>query len=622
MAEDTMFQETVEALRQGNKARAKELLTLLLKADQHNATYWVWMSAAVDNVKERIYCLQTALNLDPENATAKRGLVLLGALPPDETIQPFPLNHPRAWEEKLLLAHEISKPTGIGALASNPVARLAALGVVGILILGLAFSSYWLPRANRAFLSPTFTAGPSPTYSPTPTLIGATAAVSPTFIGPTPLWAFLDATYTPTPFYVNTPRQPQSYDQYRAAKAAYNKQDWPNFILNMQEVARLEPQAADVQYFIGEAYRFEGDTTKASNAYNEALKIDPKFSPAYLGLARVRLMQEPGADVTQLFDLALQYDPNYGEVYLERATYNLNHNDPQAALADFGSAKQRMPDSPLVYLGFARSYVALGDPATALENARKANELDITLLPVYLILGETNILEKNYSAALKALQTYTTYEPNDGRAFALLGQMYYETGDYQTALSDLNQGIKLDPTQRQVYLYRGLTFLEMNNAKEAQADLQRAAPFFENSYDINLGLTRAFYMQEQYGNAYLQIETTKSLAESDEQKATVLYWRALINEKRGQLKDATQDWQSLLKMPKTATTTDMRTEAEQHIKDLSTPTVTPTKTPTPTIGARTRTPTPTNTPTPKGGAKTPTPTPTLQTPTATRTPTP
>ena len=69
---DTIFQDAVNALRSGDKPRAKELLTLLLKTDQNNPTYWIWLSAAMDSTKERIYCLQTALKLDPENATAKR----------------------------------------------------------------------------------------------------------------------------------------------------------------------------------------------------------------------------------------------------------------------------------------------------------------------------------------------------------------------------------------------------------------------------------------------------------------------------------------------------------------------------------------------------------------------
>ena len=116
---DTMFEDAVDALRQGDQPKAKQILTGLLKADQSNANYWVWMSAAVETTKERIYCLETALKLDPENATAKRGLVLLGGRAADENIQPFPLNRPRAWEEDLLLAHEKPQEKGMRAMMSS-----------------------------------------------------------------------------------------------------------------------------------------------------------------------------------------------------------------------------------------------------------------------------------------------------------------------------------------------------------------------------------------------------------------------------------------------------------------------------------------------------------------------
>src|SRR5574338_942482 len=139
MADETMFHEAVEALRRGDKARARELLTLLLKDEQTNATYWVWMSAAVDSQKERLYCLQTAHKLDPENASAKRGLVLLGALPPDENTPPFSLNRPRAWEQKLLLSHELPRPKGARALTSSPFGRLAGIGIGMLLLCGVLY---------------------------------------------------------------------------------------------------------------------------------------------------------------------------------------------------------------------------------------------------------------------------------------------------------------------------------------------------------------------------------------------------------------------------------------------------------------------------------------------------
>src|SRR5574339_544942 len=137
---DEVFQEAVEAVRAGNKSRARELLTNLLKTDQNNATYWVWMSTTVDTAKERVYCLQTAYKLDRENAAAKRGLILYGALPPDETVQPFPVNRPRAWEEKLLLAHEKPKLKGWAAVRASPVFRLGlVILVIGAIASGIGF---------------------------------------------------------------------------------------------------------------------------------------------------------------------------------------------------------------------------------------------------------------------------------------------------------------------------------------------------------------------------------------------------------------------------------------------------------------------------------------------------
>lgn len=589
-----MFQDVVEALKVGDKARARQLLTQLLKTDQNNATYWIWMSAAVDTLKERVYCLQTALKLDPENATAKRGLVLLGALPPDENIQPFRLDRPRAWEEKLLLAHEKPKPTGMRALASHPATRLAGIGVMGLLVCGLAAYGLILPR-NTAFRPlNTFTPGPSPTYSLTPTLIGAVGQPTPTFIGPTPLWAFLPATYTPTPFYVNTPRQPQSADQFRAARAAYAKGDWETFIDAMEDLARLEPDSADIYYFIGEAYRLQGNAKDALVAYNDALKIDNKFGAAYLGLARARLLQDPNVDVTPLLDLAQQYDPNFGEIYLERANYHLYHNEPEQALADLGSAEQRMPESPLVYLGYAQAYLMMDDPLTALENAEIAHERDFTLLPVYLILGETYVVQEEFEDAIEMLDTYTTYSPKDGRAFALLGQAYFETGDYEAAVPNLTKGLSLDPSQRQVYIYRGLSYLELGDAEEAQADMERAAAFFDDSLDIKIGLTRAFYMQEKFGSAFLQIEAARALAKTNPERALVLYWRALVQEQRGEIDDAILTWQQLLRLPASAMTEEMRAEADRHVRTIGLITPSPTRTPT----RPTRTKTPTRTPTP------------------------
>src|SRR5690242_5223741 len=321
--DDVVFQEAVDALRVGNKSRARELLTTLLKTDQNNATYWVWMSATVDSAKERIYCLQTAFKLDPENAAAKRGLILHGALPADEDIQPFPVNRPRAWEEKLLLAHEKPKLKGWAAVRASPLTRLGGFVALGVVIIGALVFGFFQLAGNQNIRRPTVTPGPSPTYTLTPTFVNATGQ-APVAVGTAaPLSELLSAPYTPTPLYVPMQGSPLSSDIYRSVKLFYARGDWDQAIKSLQEVVKVEPQDAKAYYYIGEASRFKGDYSGAIAAYQLALGIDPNFGPGYVGLARARLGVNPSTNVISFLDEAIRLDPKFGDAYLERAIAKL-----------------------------------------------------------------------------------------------------------------------------------------------------------------------------------------------------------------------------------------------------------------------------------------------------------
>jgi tetratricopeptide (TPR) repeat protein len=603
---DTMFEDAVDALRLGDRVRAKNILTRLLKEDQNNPTYWIWMSAAVDTAKERIYCLETALKFQPENAIAKRGLVLLGGLPPDENIQPFPLNRPRAWEDDLLLAHEKPQETGVRAMMASPMTRLIGVGLIGALLCGLAVYGFRNLRTTQYF-SPLAvrTLGPTPTFTLTPTFVNATGAAIPTRSGPTPLAELLGIHYTPTPLSINTPRSPLTGDMYRGAKAAYDQGDWNEYIRQMEQIQKAEPDAADVPYYIGEGYRFKGDCRSALNYYNESLQVDNKFAPGYVGLARARICIDPGANTSQLYDLAIQADPNYGETYLDRANFNLVRRDYKAALPDLKQAEKLLPDSALVQLGFAQAYLLGGDNALGLEAAKKANSIDQTLLPAYYFLGYGYSATEAYAEAIKPLKLYLTYQTEDGSAYALLGQAYAQTGDYASAKEPLKLSLKYDPNQVRSYIYLGTANLRTDDLAAAQDYFKKAIEFFPDSFDANIGLTETMYRQGTFGNAYLQAETAKSKAVDDTQVALAIYWRALSHEGRKDPANAIKDWKTLLAMPETAMTADMRQTAQEHLATLVPPT------PTPKGGVKT--PTPTATPKPSGSGtptKTPTPTPT------------
>ena len=74
-------------------------------------------------------------------------------------------------------------------------------------MLGLVLGGYLLlPKNAIPAISSFPTHRPTATNSPTPTdtVPPSLRTPTPTFLGPTPLWMFLDKTYTPTPLYVVT----------------------------------------------------------------------------------------------------------------------------------------------------------------------------------------------------------------------------------------------------------------------------------------------------------------------------------------------------------------------------------------------------------------------------------
>lgn len=625
--QDRMLQHAIEAIRQEKFSQARDILTKLLKADQDNPAYWVWMSAAMETQKERLYCLQAAYKLDPTDATTRRGLLLLGALPPDDSIQPFPMNHPRPWENKLKLADEKPKPKGLKRVTGNPVFRLAAIfSVAGIVIVG-AIIGLGMVIANRPTPAPVVIGTPRPTVTPYATSV----SVKPTL---PPLAAKLVATYTPTVVYAATPHRGAAQDSYNGAVRAYNSQQWDNVVIMMMQVATSEPGSADTLYFAGEARRQAKRYNEALTFYNEAIKVNPNYAPSYLGKARANLGINPKRDVIADLNKAIDTDPNFAEAYLERALFYMNRANYDAALNDVEDADAIYPGSPVIKLTLARVLMAKGENEAALEAAIQANELDITMLEGYLVLGMAYRANGDTGKAVEVLETYVTYQPDNAEAFAVLGVAYFNRGDEETALTNLQQALRLDRTNSEAYFWLGELYLQksgqedLTDAKKeeyrklAVENLDKSVQYNATSFRNVEGLSRAYMAIGKWGEAIIAMGKVEKLAANEIERGQFLYINAKAHQNMNFPAVAIRDWKALLALPEEAVLPERRAEAEQQLELLKTPTKVPptatdTRTPTPNISS-----TPSNTPRPSATRQpstTPSPTNTRQ-PSATPTP--
>jgi tetratricopeptide (TPR) repeat protein len=625
MPENVMLQEAIEAIRQGQRSRGRDLLTRLLRGDQNNAQYWLWMSTVVDTVNERVYCLQTVLKLDPNNQAAKRGLILLGALPADDSVTPAPLPY-RKWEVET--KEEPPKPTG---LFNNPVVRGIGFSLLTIIVIGLIVAGifgYNKRNTPVAALS-TRTSGPPPTFTSTPTAIPNARAttsvptVTPTFAGPPPLRLLLEATFTPTALYVATPHTVS--EAYRTAQRAFLRGDWVSAEKFFKQALETDPTAADIYFYIGESLRYQNRLGEALEQFNQAIDANPGFAPAYLARARVQQVLTPRTDVRADLMKAVETDPNFAEARLARAAYWLKAGEVESALEDLDSAVTLIPDSPLLYAYRAEARLQNGQSAAALDDALRAKQLDLTLLPAYLILGRAAMAEGELETALEALETYVKYDSQNALAWATLGKIYFltSTGEdkaLEKSLATINQALELNSNLSEAYYYRSQIYLQQGEGQKAINDLLVGLAVDPQSYAINLDLGHALLLAGRYKEARDQLTHSLELAKTDAERAAAYYWRAQVIEKIGNGPSAALDWQALQKLPEEAIPQEWLLEAEEHLLGL---------TPSPTNTATRRPPTSTPTSRPTQTAKptstpkvSPSPTKTVSVPPTRSTPTP
>ncbi len=90
------LQTGIEAAKRGQKQHAQALLLQVVEADERNELAWLWLSAVIDSLDDKITALENVLAVNPHNQAAQKGLAALKSqrtveqLAGDDDSQPLP----------------------------------------------------------------------------------------------------------------------------------------------------------------------------------------------------------------------------------------------------------------------------------------------------------------------------------------------------------------------------------------------------------------------------------------------------------------------------------------------------------------------------------------------------
>jgi tetratricopeptide (TPR) repeat protein len=612
LASQSSLTEAIAAARAGDRARARDLLSRLLRADSANAEYWVWMSAVVDSSREKIYCLESALKLDPSNRAALRGLVVLGARTPDEAELSAAAKVARRAKPAKVPVRKVARPRPAAApfnwrLVIASILGLFALAAVAELVLLLL-------RPGAIILAPILPAArtetpiePSPTISATVTLTPIPLETRilrtpiPTELAGTPLALLVEASPTATPVSGMTPHP--NFEAYSAGIAAFERGDYEQVIEYMQQVLDLDSSLADAYYFVGEANRRLDRPGEAVRAFDRAVTLDPAFAAAYLGRGRTLLALHPD-ELPQDFDRALEADPLFELAYLEKAAFYAPRRQWEKVDEVLGQAIEQGVTSPEVFIRRAEAQLNRTQYSAALESAIEGSANDPANLDGYLMLGRAYIENELFNAALWPLQTYTLYRPEDPVGQAALARAHLGVGQYDSAFEEANRAIVFNDRYATAYQVRGFVLVFRQEFEAAIDDFLAARRFGRTTYHIHYGLAQAYFGLGDLVEAIRSANTALSMAIDeddpvfrDRKKGDVYSLLATIFENTNppRVDDALNNWGLLVSLENARP--ELIALAESHILELrgEGPTRTATVSPTPSL---TPPPTSTSTPTP------------------------
>jgi tetratricopeptide (TPR) repeat protein len=548
-----LLDEAIASAKGGDRIKAKDKLTRYLRYDQKNEHAWLWMSSVVESDRERIFCLTNVLKLNPNNKSAKRGLALLGALPPemrgDLDIEVIGVDL-KADANRDARGGSATARRGGFAIRRNrrveniAIALLAVVIVIGFILFGLNIAGSRLAAASLLGIkTPTYTASPSPlpaateTAAPTETPVPPTATdVAPDVpvVGAngTPIADFLGLPhYTPTPLGFKIPFFPE--EAFGRGQKAYSDGDLDGAITSFKDAISQNKEDYVAHYYLGLIYLQKKNYNPAFNEFGSALKINSGFAPAYLGRGQATfgLGGNPLADYQKAKDAS----PNLVDPYIQAAAFYASRRNSDAAITELETARAIAPANVVVAWSLAEQYWLAGRMADAKTSLQTGFTVDGTAIDLYRVQAEILLSDGNFADALSNSNIYISYQPADPEGWILQGQAYVGLGQNDKALAALTKAVELKPDDpRDALIARGTAELKLGNPDAARKDFDQALALGITTRN-RLLIGMAYYNSGDFETAV--IEFNKSVG-ADQTLFETNYWLGASQVAAGQFKDS------------------------------------------------------------------------------------
>jgi lipoprotein NlpI len=159
---------------------------------------------------------------------------------------------------------------------------------------------------------------------------------------------------------------------------------------SQQQGAPTAPaEGADAKSYVefGIANGAKGDLDAAIGAFTQAIKIDPKYAPAYYNRGLAYTLQNKPDEAIVDYTQAIQHDPTSQKAYYQRGSLKGQKGDFDEAISDFSAAIKLDPQYAAAYYNLGHVQYFKGNLDGALDGINQALRLNPNFPYSYYIRG-------------------------------------------------------------------------------------------------------------------------------------------------------------------------------------------------------------------------------------------
>lgn len=283
-----------------------------------------------------------------------------------------------------------------------------------------------------------------------------------------------------------------------------------------------------------------GNTDKALADFNQAIRLDPEATMAFLGrgvllATRKRSYERAIAD----FDKVLVLEPTNVLALIRRGEAFSQLGETGRGLADLDRAVALAPGSSQAYFQRGLIHSRRNDTVAALADYNAALERNPRNVEALTSRAAIYSIERKLDLAIRDLDAAIAIDRSNAVAFFNRGYARFAQGDYPKAIADYTSAIDLEPGFGLAYNNRCLTrAIAGQDLLQALADCDAALKLMPANLDVRD--TRGF-IYLKLGDDALALNEYEAALQIDPNRAAALFGRGLARIRTGDAKGGEGD---------------------------------------------------------------------------------